>query len=43
MIAQARVLPESLTDTWARLRRAVESLEKPGKAGREGAGGATRR
>jgi ATP adenylyltransferase len=33
-IAQARVLPESLADTWGRLRRAVAALERPG--GRRG-------
>ncbi|HEY6196205.1 MAG TPA: HIT domain-containing protein, partial [Candidatus Eisenbacteria bacterium] len=32
-IAQTRVLPESLADTWARLRRAVGALEAPTRAG----------
>ena len=40
-IAQVRVLPESLADTWSRLRRAIATLERP--AGRGGSRGATRR
>jgi len=41
-IAQTRVLPESLTDTWDRLRRAVAALERPA-ARRGGSRGQARR
>jgi len=33
-VAQTRVLPEALEVTWARLRRALATLEQGGRAGR---------
>jgi ATP adenylyltransferase len=30
-IAQTRVLPESLADTWGRLRRAIAAFERPAR------------
>ena len=48
-VAQTRVLPESLADTWARLRRAIATLAGPGRPARPprrrkgGARGAARR
>jgi ATP adenylyltransferase len=41
-IAQTRVLPESLADTWGRLRRAIASLGRPA-ARRGGSRGQARR
>jgi len=41
-IAQTRVLPESLADTWGRLRRAIASLG-PAPAARGGSRGQARR
>ncbi len=45
-IAQTRVLPESLAETWARLRKALATRERPARSKRltrGGARGATRR
>ncbi len=39
-IAQTRVLPEALADTWARLRNAITSLERPSRSKRSARGGA---
>jgi ATP adenylyltransferase len=42
-VALTRVLPESLLDTWTRLRRAIAALDRPARAGgraKRGRGGA---
>lgn len=36
-VAETRVLPESLTQTWTRLRRAIAALERPRGGKRRGA------
>jgi ATP adenylyltransferase len=40
-IAQTRVLPEALAETWSRLRRAIGALSAPARTG--GPRGAPRR